>query len=518
MIYIDKTSGIPLYKQIYSSIASDILTGVIPSGHRLPSTRKLAQELSVGRNTAEKAYKQLEAEGYITARAGSGFTAEKIPLDFSGGFSADFSAKLQPAVSLRSPHKAGTDSGIMPDACSTRPPAPRKPQSTGRTRSADSDGAVIPTVDSTHAGAVQPVYDFIYGSMDSTVFPYKQWRRCMNDALTKMELEPALHYPARYGQPELQAAIAGYLRRSRNVTCDPEDILITPGQQHSMEILANLFEGDSLRFAMEEPGYDGIREVFAQNGSEIIPVDVERDGISLTSLEKTSADLLYLTPSHQFPTGSVLSVAKRRLLLQWAQDSGTYIIEDDYDSELRYFTDPIPAMQSMDGANMTIYTGTFSKSLAPVMRTAYMILPPELKARYASRYGRYNAFVPTLHQLTLAGFIDEGFYEQHINRLRTLYRKKHTALLRAVDEVFGDKVKITGEGAGIHLLIDVKCGLTQEDLIARAAAAGIRLYPTRALYAVEGNAPQHQLLLGFPLVPESAFIGIMAKLRDAWEM
>ncbi|MFR4018795.1 MAG: PLP-dependent aminotransferase family protein, partial [Clostridia bacterium] len=163
-------------------------------------------------------------------------------------------------------------------------------------------------------------------------------------------------------------------------------------------------------------------------------------------------------------------------------------------------------------------TGTFSKSLAPVMRTAYMILPPELKARYASRYGRYNAFVPTLHQLTLAGFIDEGFYEQHINRLRTLYRKKYTALLRAVDEVFGDKVKITGEGAGIHLLIDVKCGLTQEDLIARAAAAGIRLYPTRALYAVEGNAPQHQLLLGFPLVPESAFIGIMAKLHDAWEM
>lgn len=473
MIYIDKTIGIPLYKQIYSSIASDILTGVIPSGRRLPSTRKLAQELSVGRNTAEKAYKQLEAEGYITARAGSGFTAEKIPLDFSGGFSADFSAKPQPAVSLRSPHKAGT---------------------------------------------VQPVYDFIYGSMDSTVFPYKQWRRCMNDALTKMELEPALHYPARYGQPELQAAIAGYLRRSRNVTCDPEDILITPGQQHSMEILANLFEGDSLRFAMEEPGYDGIREVFAQNGSEIIPVDVERDGISLTSLEKTSADLLYLTPSHQFPTGSVLSVAKRRLLLQWAQDSGTYIIEDDYDSELRYFTDPIPAMQSMDGANMTIYTGTFSKSLAPVMRTAYMILPPELKARYASRYGRYNAFVPTLHQLTLAGFIDEGFYEQHINRLRTLYRKKHTTLLRAVDEVFGDNVKITGEGAGIHLLIDVKCGLTQEDLIARAAAAGIRLYPTRALYAVEGNAPQHQLLLGFPLVPESAFIGIMAKLHDAWEM
>ena len=522
MIYIDKTSGIPLYKQIYSSIAADILTGVIASGSRLPSTRRLAQELSVGRNTAEKAYKQLEAEGYITARAGSGFTAEKIPLDFSGGFSAGVSAhssaKPQAAGFSRSPHKAGTGSRIKPNAGSAPPQAPQRPPAAVRTRSADSDGAVIPVSTEVPADAVQPVYDFIYGSIDSTVFPYKQWRRCMNDALTKMELEPALHYPARYGQPELQSAIAGYLRRSRNVTCDPEDILITPGQQHSMELLANLFEGDCLRFAMEEPGYDGIREVFAKNGFEIVPINVEQDGISLTSLEKTSADLLYLRPSHQFPTGSVLPVAKRRLLLQWAQDSGTYIIEDDYDSELRYFTDPIPAMQSMDGENMTIYTGTFSKSLAPVMRTAYMILPPELKARYAGRYGRYNAFVPTLHQLTLAGFIDEGFYEQHINRLRTLYRKKHTALLRAVDEVFGDKVKVTGEGAGIHLLIDVKCGLTQEDLIAKAAAAGIRLYPTRTLYAVERNAPQHQLLLGFPLVPEAAFTGIMMKLRDAWGM
>lgn len=480
MIYVDKSRNMPLYRQLYVNITGEILSGAMPAGYRLPATRKLAAELSIGRNTVEKAYQQLEAEGYIIARAGSGFTVAEIPLDFST------SCKVPPEDHMTA---SGSPASVT----------------------VESEGAVKNEKDGIR-------YDFVYGSMANDVFPYKQWRRCMNDVLTRMELEPALHYPPRMGQPELQQAVAAYLRRSRNVSCRPEDILITPGQQHSMEILANLVSDGRRAFAMEEPGYDGIRRVFEVNGFGIVPVKVGGDGIIMDELENVSADFLYLTPSHQFPTGSVTPVGRRRQLINWAGETGTYIIEDDYDSELRYYTSPIPAMQSLDAGGSTIYTGTFSKSLAPVMRTAYMILPEKLREKYRQRYGRYNSMVSTFHQLTLARFISEGYYEQHINRLRTIYRRKHAALLKAMDDVFGERIRVLGEGAGIHLMIDVDSPLPQCELADRAAKIGIRLYTTEILYADRSGCPQHRLMLGFPIVPTDAFEDIMRDLRKVWEM
>ena len=480
MIYVDKNRKMPLYRQLYLNITEEILSGTMPAGYRLPATRKLAGELSIGRNTVEKAYKQLEAEGYITARAGSGFTVAEIPLDFS---------------KTHGEYHDADDAGV----CNTD-----GLDDSGEVRSSEADERIR--------------YDFVYGSMANDVFPYRQWRRCMNDVLTRMEMEPALHYPPRTGQPELQRAVAGYLRRSRNVSCRPEDVIITPGQQYSMDILAHLAEGDVRRLAMEEPGYDGIRRVFEVNGFDIVPVSVGEDGMIMDELENVSADFLYLTPSHQFPTGSVTSAGRRRQLINWAEKTGTYIIEDDYDSELRYYTSPIPAMQSLDVGGHTIYTGTFSKSLAPVMRTAYMILPEKLMEKYRQRYGRYNSMVPTFHQLTLAQFISEGYYEQHINRLRTIYRRKHAALLKAIADVFGNRITVLGEGAGIHLLIDVRSPLSQEELVARAEKTGIRLYTTKVLYADKGKCPNHRLLMGFPIVPTEAFEDIMKDLYRAWEM
>lgn len=426
MIYVDKKKKEPIYRQLYSSIVAEIFAGAMPAGYRLPATRKLAQELSIGRNTVEKAYQQLEAEGYVRARTGSGFTVEQIPLDFSG----------------KEPDE-GAQNALQ-----------KKEE--------------------------KPKYDFAYGPMAGENFPYKQWRRCVNDVLTEMELQPALYYPDRYGEPALQKAVCGYLKRSRNVLCRPEDILITPGQQYAMEILANLISPEERTFAMEEPGYDGIRKVFEMNEFQIIPIKIQDGSITRESLEHVDAKLLYLTPSHQFPTGAVMPVGERRKILQWAEETETYLIEDDYDSELRYYTNPIPAMQSMDAGARTIYTGTFSKSLAE--------------------------------------FIERGCYEQHINRLRTLYRKKHAALLEAVRNTFGDRVKISGGGAGIHLLMDVKSLLSQEELIARAKTVGIRFYTTKVLYADAKNCPEHQLLLGFPIVPTGSFAEIMEKLAEVWEM
>lgn len=470
MLFIDRTSDTPLYEQIYAALIQEILSGSLSAGERLPATRKLAEELSVGRNTVDKAYQQLTAEGYVQPRAGSGFLVNEIPRGLP----------LRP-----SDHEKG--SAATQPSCLPGRPAPAR-------------------------------YDFAYGSMDNSVFPYNAWRKSMNNALTAMELADTLTYPCRQGEPALRSEICRYLRRNRGVLCDPSQVVIACGQQHAMEIIANLFDAPGKSFAMEEPGYDGIRAVFINHRYQLYPVPVEKDGISLDALRDLKASLLYVTPSHQFPTGAVLPIAKRRRLLQWAEERGTYLIEDDYDSELRYYTNPIPAMQSLDPHGRTIYTGTFSKSLAPSMRLSYIVFPLPLLDRYFQYYQRYNAQVPPLHQLALADFMEAGSYERHVNRLRTIYRKKQTALLSAMNQVFGNRIAVSGEGAGIHLLLDVKSPLSQEDLIERAENVGIRFYTTKVLYMEPANCPHSQLLLGLPTVPDTAFMEIMLSLRQVWEM
>lgn len=467
MLYIDRNSSKPLYEQIYSALIREILSGALSAGDLLPATRTLSRELSVGRNTVDRAYQQLAAEGYVQPRTGSGFRVCRLPLE------------LFEETDLLLPDIEDED----------EPPAPA-------------------------------CYDFAYGSMDSSVFPYSQWRKSLGQALNRMELSKTLCYPCRQGEPELRREIARYLRRNRGVSCNPSQIVITCGQQHSMEIIANLFESQTggKTFAMEDPGYDGIRTVFENHGYQLFPIPVEADGISLDALKQVRTKLLYITPSHQFPTGAVLPVAKRKQLLQWAHEQDTYLIEDDYDSELRYYTNPIPAMQSLDPWGRTVYTGTFSKSLAPFMRLAYIVFPKALMEPFLQYYHRYNTQVSPLHQLALADFISTGNYERHINRLKTVYRKKQAALLSAIEQVFGSSVSVSGGGAGIHLLLDVQGPLSQEELIQRAESAGIRFYSTRVLYMNQNMCPRSELLLGFPTIPEQAFIPILSKLREVWQV
>ncbi len=467
MLYIDKSSGMPLYEQIYQALIREILSESICAGERLPSTRKLAEELSVGRNTVDKAYQQLTAEGYVQPRAGSGFVVNQIPLELGEKEQDSMTCPLE--------------TWDKPD-----PPPAR--------------------------------YDFAYGSVDNSVFPYHTWRKSLNHALNAMEMADILPYPCRRGEPALRSEICRYLRRNRGVLCEPAQVVIACGQQHAMEIIANIFEQPDKGFAMEEPGYDGIRIVFINHDYRIYPVPVEKDGISLHALQGLNISLLYVTPSHQFPTGAVLPIAKRKRLLQWAEETDTYMIEDDYDSELRYYTNPIPAMQSLDSYGRTIYTGTFSKSLAPSMRLSYIVFPKALMERYLQYYHRYNAQVSPLHQLALADFMETGNYERHINRLRTLYRKKQAALLTAIDQVFGDRITVCGGGAGIHLLLDVKSPLSQDELIERAEEISIRFYSTKPLYMNPANCPRSQLLLGLPTVPDDAFMEIMRSLRKVWGM
>lgn len=464
MLYIDKEIQTPIYEQIYTSLMQEILSGSLTFGDKLPATRKLAIELSVGRNTVDKAYQQLVAEGYVTATVGSGFTVNKIAPEFPIPNQANFG---------------------------THTDEPKTPSFSMR-------------------------YDFAYGAIDNSIFPHKQWRKSINNALTLMESYSCINYPNRQGEISLRQSISHYLKRSRGVCCNASQVIITCGHQHSMEIIANMFEHSSKRFAMEDPGYDGIRIVFQNHNYQVIPVPVEKDGVSIESLEDLNTDLLYLTPSHQFPTGVVLSIVKRRKLLQWAFNTNSYLIEDDYDSELRYDTNPIPSLQSLDNHDRTIYTGTFSKSLSPSMRVAYLVLPHSLMATYKHYYHRYNSQVSVLYQTALSDFISSGNYEKHMNRLRTFYRKRQNALLTAVHEVFGNTAIISGEGAGMHILLTIKNSLSQNELIKRAENIGIKVYSPLANYMNPTDCPCSQILLGFATIPTCKSKAILEELYHAW--
>ncbi|WP_378954410.1 PLP-dependent aminotransferase family protein [Pelosinus sp. sgz500959] len=464
MIYIDKHTQISIYEQIYISLKQEIFSGSLKFGDKLPATRKLATELSIGRNTVDKAYQQLVAEGYVTAILGSGFTVNKIAPEFPLPKPDDFHDYID---------KSKTQS------CFIR-------------------------------------YDFKYGSIDNSIFPHKQWRKSINNALITMESSPYINYPNRQGESSLQQSISTYLRRSRGVSCSPSQIIITCGHQYSMEIIANMFESSSRRIAIENPGYDGVRIVFQNHNYQLTPISVEKDGISIDSIQDLRTELLYLTPSHQFPTGAVLSIAKRHKLLQWAYNTNTYLIEDDYDSELRYDTNPIPSLQSLDIHGRTIYAGTFSKSLSPSMRVAYLVLPPSLMDTYKRYYYRYNSQVSFLQQTALADFISSGNYEKHLNRLRTFYRKRQNALLTAIHEVLGNTANISGEGAGMHILLTIKNSLSQDELIKRAERIGIRVYSTAVNYMNPMDCPHAQILLGFATIPISKFKPILQELYQVW--
>lgn len=460
MLYIDKTNKTPIYEQLYSQLMEAIMSGSIAPGSALPATRRLAEDLAISRNTVNKAYHQLAAEGYIQPRAGSGFTINPIPVEMTH----------------------------------TQAPKPIKP-------------------------APQPApfrYDFDYGNIDNQAFPYRQWRKSVNRVLDAAEILPNILYPHYMGEMPLREEIARYLYRSRSVKCTAEQIIITCGHQHSVEILANLFRCGKKRCAMEDPGYDGIRSVFLNHDYHMDYIAVEEDGLDISQAERLPLDLLYVTPSHQFPTGAVLSVAKRLRLLDWAHKTGAYIIEDDYDSELRYHTDPIPSMQSLDCHDSVIYTGTFSKALSPAIRIAYMVLPPELLERYHQFYQLYGSQVSPLHQLALADFIANGCFERNVNRLRTLYRKKQDALKAAISKVFGETIRVSGEGAGLHLLLDIDTDIPPEVLIEEAASIDVKLYSVKPYYADCAKAPKCQIQFGFPTISQEQFVPILARLKEVW--
>ena len=431
----------PLYSQLYHWIKKEIEEGRLFPGMKMPSIRHLTIHLKVSRNTVEAAYQQLQSEGYLESVPKSGIWVAEIE---------------KPSL-----HPITVEHPIVLEC---------KPSS-------------------------EAVVDFEYGNVDLEKFPLKQWKKCLADAV-EQESNWLFQYSDRKGELELRREIANYLLQSRGVRSTPEQILVTPGTQASMVLICRLLALRGKTVAMEEPGYTGVRLVLDDQGCYVEPVPLEKDGLSVEHIQTSRAKAVYVTPSHQFPIGMVLSIAKRMRLLKWAYQTGGYIIEDDYDGEFRYRGQPIPSLKSLDEEERVIYLGTFSKSFLPTARLSYIVLPPSLMVQYTRKFGGYNQSVSPIIQRAMALFMQSGEFERHIRRMRKVYQRKHQALLRSIDENMGTQVKIVGEKSGLHILLKIK-GITALELIESGLQKGVKVYSTARFWLNPNPEDNSYIMLGF---------------------
>ncbi len=402
-----------LYEQIYAYIKREIREGKLLENEKLPSTRSLAAYLQVSRSTAQLAYDQLVSEGYLVASKNRGYFVCGIDNLYNLGNME----KRESAENLQYLTEEGYD--VQSEAEDT-----------------------------------DPVIDFSPRRIDMSYFPYATWKKITKNTLVDARSEMfALGEPC--GDHSLRSTIAHYLHLSRGVVCEPEQIVVGAGNDYLLMLLRHIL-GEGKTIAMEDPTYLRAYRIFRSFGYQVRPVAMDSRGMRADALEKSGAQLAYVMPSHQFPTGTVMPIARRAELLGWAgaaQDR--YLIEDDYDSEFRYRGKPVPSLQASDRFGRVIYIGTFSKSIAPAIRISFMILPWELMERYNERCRFFSSTVSRIDQSILDEFIREGYFERYLNKMRNIYRGKHDLILQGL-QPFREKFEITGAGAGLHLLLTAK--------------------------------------------------------------
>ncbi|WP_019850284.1 PLP-dependent aminotransferase family protein [Desulfitobacterium sp. PCE1] len=469
MIYIDKEMDTPLYEQIYRQIQEDIISGNLSPGTLLPGIRTLSKTLGVARNTVDKAYTQLAVEGYICPRKGAGFAIESIRDSKRSGEIQNLSC----AVTDDSGHE--TEERNLP-------------------------------------------YDFQYGSFPDECFPKAAWKKYMLEVLSSPDSSSYMtQYQDKQGNRSLRCELRNYLYQTRGVVCTEAQILIGCGLHYSLDSLCKLFASHK-RIAMEEPGYNGAKEVFQNNGFLIRHIPSTQDGLDFSGLKTLDVPAVYVTPSHQFPYGTVLPISKRRELLEWAAEENAYIIEDDYDSEYRYDANPVPSLQSIDGNDRVIYIGTFSKSLSPSLRINYMVVPKHLLGAYHQMFSSYSSPVTWLTQEVLARFLRSGDYTRHVRRMCAVYRKRHDIFVQQLSKQFGPKIVLHGQGAGLHFLLEFSDGVHADRLILTAKKAGVRVYPVTPFWSVSEACPPNMLFAGYSLLNEGQIQGGIRLLKQAWAL
>ncbi|MDO5734127.1 MAG: PLP-dependent aminotransferase family protein [Eubacteriales bacterium] len=449
----------PLYMQLYLHLREGILAGDIKAGERLPSKRRLADDLKISQNTVIRAYQHLVDEGYVKALERSGYYVEELSLLY------------RPV-----------------ETTSLSPPAQGEKESS------------------------KILYDFAYGGVDPKALPLKELQRAYRKVIGESQLELS-RMPHEQGHEKLRLELSHYLFRARGFKAEPEQIILGSGTDYLMNLLFEILPEDAL-YAIEDPGFPRIAEALKQRKRRYKCLSLDQSGVCLSDLEKSQATILAVTPSHQFPTALIYPVNRRTELLQWAEESGRYLIEDDYDSEFKYATRPIPPLKSMDQKDKVIYLGSFSKSFSPAMRVSYLVLPKSLIHAYQNKQVLFPCPVPVLTQLVMAELIASGEFSRHLNRMRLLYKKKREVLVQELSKA-KDYCAIEGADAGLHLVLRLKRARA-DHFAEKAAQAGIICYPMSD-YSIQAELGE-RLILGYAQIDlaelEAASQALIKLLRE----
>lgn len=453
---LDRSGASPLYEQLYRALKADILSGALPGGSRLPSGRALAEHLGLSRVTVETAYAQLLAEGYLTSRPRAGYFVEQLTPQ-----------ELPPRVS-------------EPEA---QPPEPEPAQS----RSAQ-------------------------------LFPFSVWARLMRGVLLDRRQELLRPAPDA-GLPALRQAVAAELYRQRGVHVSPEQVYIGAGAEYFYNLLIQFF-GHGRVYALENPGHRKIARVYQANQVAVRPIGMDVDGVIPELLEQSGAEVLHISPSHHYPTGTVTPITRRQALMRWlTAQPGRYLIEDDYDSEFRFSGLPIPTIQSMDRSGRVIYMNTFSRTISPSLRISYMILPRTLLPQWQAAMGFYSCTVPSFEQMTLTRFLAEGYFEKHLSRMKKHYRAVRAQLFSVLHTPQAVRqCAVHDTDAGLHLVLELKNAPEPEALRALLRQSGL---PDALLsdFFLDAPSPQAQksIVLGYadaePAQLEAALTALFTRLE-----
>ncbi|MCM3340752.1 PLP-dependent aminotransferase family protein [Paenibacillus sp. MER TA 81-3] len=470
---LDENSHIPQYVQLLEYIKDEIVSGRLAEHTWLPSIRALADFLALSTTPVELAYSQLVAEGFIASVPRKGYYVQHLPEPY-----------------LRLGSGAG-DRPIQPHEASNRA-APAR------------DTKVYK-------------YDFHMSNIDGSHFPFRVWRSLFHDAL-RSGMEELLWYGDPQGEPGLRQEIATYLHQFRGVRCSPEQVVIGSDPHFLLSFLSRILIEHTDHIAVENPGYLLCPSTFRQHGYRVTPVSLEEDGINLGELYDSSARIVCVSPSHQFPRGMIMPIAKRLQLLEWARKTNGFIIEDDYDGELRYYGRPIPSLQGLNPDADVIYLGGFAQVLSPAIGVHYMVLPKSLLGDYQRMEHRtlFEQSASRWNQHALQLFMERGHLEKHVRKMRNLYRQKHDRLIASIHSYFGERASIIGEDAGFHILMRVDSSRTEQELIRLASAASIRLASASFTWLHPPVNDDLEFFIGFGGIPLERIEEGIRRLSEVW--
>jgi len=469
---VDRASEEPMHRQIYGALRRFILDGQIPQNTLLPSTRSLAEDLKVGRNTVIAAYDQLLAEGFIEARAGSGTWVAPIQRD-------------RPLASLRA--------GLA---------APQKLSQRGQTIV---NGPQPPR----NAGVI----NFHPGVPETASFPFSIWSSLLVRNARSRD-ENLLGYLSFAGHPGLRQAIASTISLSRGINCSADQVIIVTGAQAALDLASRVLMDEGDHVWMEEPGYLGAKSAFLASGAQLAPLKVDRRGWHLADPDLPPPRLIYVTPSCQWPFGTIMRIEERLQLLDIAERHGAWIVEDDYDGEYRYRGRPVPALRGLDHADRVVYIGSFGKTLIPALRIGYLIVPRELSVPFDRAVSITGQFAPLILQATVNDFITQGYFATHLKRMRRLYARRQASFVKLCQEHLAEWIIVSENDSGMQLLGSFTRPYKDGDVVAAALKEGLDVQGISINY--HSSEPEHGLLLGYAAMDERQILRAVLALRAAF--